>query len=220
MKSGDKIEQRWKAGAVLDDIRYPYVIVDDWYTEEEEKAVWKELDFYNSIPADEIPRAEKTVVAKDEHGKAKSLAYRHYLSELYTIQGVPYSNITRFMYKSRTEQLWDCINKCMPYGRSYMSSNTDSTIISYYEENDHYKPHHDTSLWTVCTWFVREPRLFSGGDFDFPETGYEIKLKHNRSVYFPSCYLHRVSPIKFHTKPKEIGYGRFTITHFYNNAPV
>ena len=37
MKTGDKIEQRWRAGAVLDDIRYPYVVVDNWYTEEEEK---------------------------------------------------------------------------------------------------------------------------------------------------------------------------------------
>ena len=77
MKSGDKIEQRWKAGAVLDDIRYPYVIVDDWYTEEEEKAVWKELDFYNTM--DQKARAENTIVAKKN--------------------GVPLANSYRFNYK-------------------------------------------------------------------------------------------------------------------------
>ena len=208
------VNKQWEVKLVTHPSQ-PFFIIDNYYNEEEEKAVWKELDFYNSIPADQIPRAEKTVVAKDKDGNSKSLAYRHYVSEMYTRAGFPYSNINRFMYKGRTQQLWDIVNKCMPYGRSYMSSNEDSTMVSYYEEDDHYKPHHDTSLWTVCTWFVKEPRLFDGGDFDFPETGYTVKLKHNRSVYFPSCYLHRVSPIKFHTKPKEIGYGRFTITHFY-----
>jgi len=124
------------------------------------------------------------------------------------------------LYKGRTKQFWDLVKQCMPYGRSYLSSNVDSSMVSYYEQDDHYKPHHDTSLWTACTWFVREPRLFDGGDFDFPESGCQIKLKHNRSIYFPSCYLHHVSPINFHTKPEEIGYGRFTITHFYNYSPM
>jgi hypothetical protein len=31
---------------------------------------------------------------------------------------------------------------------------------------------------------VREPRLFNGGDFDFPESGYEVKLKNNRMYFF------------------------------------
>ena len=43
------IEQRWKVNTVLDDKKYPYVIVDNWYTEKEENAVWKELDFYSVI---------------------------------------------------------------------------------------------------------------------------------------------------------------------------
>ena len=35
----------------------------------------------------------------------------------------------------------------------------------------------------------------------------------------PICVLHSVSQVKFHTQPKEIGYGRYTITHFYYSYP-
>jgi hypothetical protein len=48
------------------------------------------------------------------------------------------------MYKQRTPEFHNIIKKCMPYGRSFLSSNRDSTLISYYEEDDHYEPHHDT----------------------------------------------------------------------------
>ena len=103
----------------------------------------------------------------------------------------------------------------MPYGRSFLSSNIHSSLLSYYEDNDHYDAHHDVFLWTNLIWMVREPRLFDGGDFKLNEPDVEIKLKNNRAVFFPSCYLHSVSPIKFHTQPKEIGYGRYTISHCY-----
>ena len=124
------------------------------------------------------------------------------------------------LWHQKRELFHNIVKECVPYSRSFLSSNNDSTLISYYEEDDHYEPHHDTFAWTNLIWFVREPRLFTGGDFDFPESGYEVKLKHNRAVFFPCCYLHRVSPVKFHTQPKEIGYGRYTITHFYCGVPL
>jgi len=124
------------------------------------------------------------------------------------------------MYKQRTSEFHKILaNNCMPYGRSFMSSNGDSSLVSYYEENDHYKPHHDTFAWTCLIWMVREPRLFDGGNFKLNEPDIEVKLKNNRMVMFPCCYLHSVSPVKFHTQPKEIGYGRYTITHFYYGTP-
>ena len=123
------------------------------------------------------------------------------------------------MYKQQTPEFHKIIGECTPYARSFLSSNGDCSLISYYEEDDHYDAHHDTFQWTNLIWMVKEPRLFKGGDFDFPESGYEVKLKNNRAVFFPSCYLHRVSPVKFHTTPKEFGFGRYTITHFYYSTP-
>jgi hypothetical protein len=219
MSGESTIEQHWDIKIVKDNPTFPFIVIDNWYTPGEEKAIWKELDYYSSMPKDKIDRAEDTVVARNTDGFSKSKAFRFYINQYYTNTGLEKSPIFNSMYKVRTPEFHNIMNECMPYGRSFLSSNGDSTLISYYEDDDHYDSHHDTFLWTQCTWFVREPRLFTGGDFDFPEPEIEIKLKHNRTVFFPCCYLHRVSPVKFHTQPKDIGYGRYTITHFYFSLP-
>ena len=219
MSGESTIEQHWDIKIVKDNPTFPFIVIDNWYTPGEEKAIWKELDYYSSMPKDKIDRAEDTIVARNTDGSSKSKAFRFYINQYYTEKGLEKSPIFNSMYKVRTPEFHNIMNECMPYSRSFLSSNGDSTLISYYEDDDHYDSHHDTFLWTQCTWFVREPRLFTGGDFDFPEPEIEIKLKHNRTVFFPCCYLHRVSPVKFHTQPKDIGFGRYTITHFYYGTP-
>ena len=217
--SGEKIEQNWKVQVVNDNPTFPFVVIDNWYTPNEEKAVWKELDFLSATPKNQIDRAENTIVARDPDGTAKSNAYRFYIENFYKQREL--SPIINCMYKQRTPEFRKIIeDNCIPYARSFLSSNADSSLLSYYEESDHYKPHHDVSLWTCLIWMVREPRLFDGGDFKLNEPDVEIKLKNNRMVMFPSCFLHSVSPIKFHTQPKDMGYGRYCITHFYNSLPV
>jgi hypothetical protein len=217
--SGEKIEQNWKVQVVNDNPTFPFVVIDNWYTPNEEKAVWKELDFFSTTPKDHIDRAENTIVARDPDGTAKSNAYRFYINQFYKQQAL--SPILNCMYKQRTPEFHKILrDTCMPYARSFLSSTADSSMVSYYEENDHYKPHHDTFAWTCLIWMVREPRLFDGGDFKLNEPDIEVKLKNNRMVMFPCCYLHSVSPVKFHTQPKEIGYGRYTLTHFYYAVPI
>jgi hypothetical protein len=209
----------WKVDIVNENPTFPFLVIDNWYNPIEEKSIWKELDFYSSFSKENLERSEDTVVAKNEDGTSKGYSYRWYLDNLYTSDGMKKSNILNTMYKVRSKEFHNIINKITPYGRSFLTTNMDSTIVSYYEENDHYDSHHDTSLWTQLIWFVKEPRIFTGGDFIFPESNYEIKLKHNRAIFFPCCYLHKVTPVKFNSKPEEMGYGRYTITHFYSYAP-
>ena len=216
--SGEKIEQYWDVKVVNDNPTFPFVVIDNWFTPGEEKAVWKELDFLSATPKNQIDRAENTIVARNDDGTAKSNAYRFYINDFYKKHSV--SPILNCIYKQKTPEFHKILeDNCMPYARSFLSSNGDSSLLSYYEENDHYKPHHDTFAWTCLIWMVREPRLFDGGDFKLNEPDIEVKLKNNRMVMFPCCYLHSVSPVKFHTQPKEIGYGRYTITHFYYAYP-
>ena len=40
------ITQYWDVKVVNDNPTFPFVVIDNWYTPEEEKAVWKELDFF------------------------------------------------------------------------------------------------------------------------------------------------------------------------------
>jgi Rps23 Pro-64 3,4-dihydroxylase Tpa1-like proline 4-hydroxylase len=67
-------------------------------------------------------------------------------------------------------------------------------------------------------WFFREPKQFTGGGLTFTEPNYKINLKHNRMVMFPSYMMHEVEPVKFDKQPKDMGYGRYTITHFFYNV--
>ncbi len=208
----------WKIQVVKNDPTYPFLVVDNWYKPEEEKAVWKELDFISSQPREKTERAETTIVAKMD-GIPLSHAFRYYIDDWYREEQRHRSNILNSMFKLRDQELHKYINKCIPYNRSYRSTNRDSTLISYYENKDYYKPHHDTFAWTVLIWMVKEPRQFEGGDFILNDIDTEIKLKTNRAVLFPCCYKHSVSPIKFTNQPKEIGYGKYTITHFLYSVP-
>ena len=217
--SEETMQQYWKINAFKGNPTFPFVVFDHWYTPEEEKAVWKELDFISTPSREQTLRAETTIVAKDSKTKEPlSKAYRYYLEDYYGKRSV--SPILNCMYKQRTPEFKKILDdNCMPYARSFGATNRDSTLLSYYEENDHYKPHFDSFMWTCLIWMVRDRDLFTGANFWFPEPDVEIKLKNNRMVMFPSCYHHAVDSLKFHKPPKEMGYGKYTITHFYYAVP-
>lgn len=215
--SSETEENKWQVQVNTDNPVFPFLVIDNWYTPTEEKAVWKELDFFSATPREDIKRAETTIVARDPDGRAKSNAYRFYIEDFYKQRDL--SPIINSMYKQRRPEFHKLVEQLLPYGRAFSSTNKDSSLLSYYEENDHYEPHHDCFLFTNLIWMVREPRLFNGGDFELNEPKVTIKLRNNRAVFFPCCYLHSVTPVKFHTQPKDVGYGRYTITHFYYSTP-
>ena len=211
------VEQYWKTQYIKNDERFPFLLFDNWYTPNEEKAVWKELDFYSSLPRESTERAENSVVARYADGKSYSKAYRHYPLNIFAKDGLKYSAIQNTMYKFRTKEFHKMVEFCKPHNRSFHTSNTDSTIVSYYEDSDYYDPHHDTCQWSFLCWFFRETKKFDGGDLVMNESDVKITLKHNRAIFFPSCFLHQVEPIKFKEKTNEVGLGRYTITHFFWN---
>ena len=211
----EQIVQHWKPIVVSDDPFYKFLIVDNWYTPNEEKAIWSELDFYSNLPKQEIIRAENSIVARDDKGNSLGKSYRFYIQDYYTDVGRSKSHIFNCMYKQNTPEFGNLVDNIVPYNRSYWSCNKQSTMVSYYEENDHYKEHSDTFMWSQLIWFVKDESLLNGGDLVFTDSNIKVKLKHNRCVFFPSCYMHKVLPLNFKNKINEMGYGRYTITHFW-----
>ena len=187
--SGEKIEQNWDVKVNIDNPVFPFLVVDNWYLPEEEKAIWKELDFISCAPRNYHKKAENTIVATDKDGNAKSNAFRFYLSSYYTDEVI--SPIMNGLYKQKSPEFHKIIGQITPQGRAFLSSTGDSTMVSYYENKQHYKPHHDTFMWTCLIWMVREPRKFTGGDFILNEPEVEIKLRNNRMVMFPCNYLRK-----------------------------
>tara|TARA_R100001460_G_scaffold32478_3_gene63649 strand:+ start:2262 stop:3005 length:744 start_codon:yes stop_codon:yes gene_type:complete len=208
--------QKWKV-KVMKDGKTPFVLFDKWYTPNEEKNIWKELDWYSS--QDNIERAENTYVATYDDGTPKSKASRFHIQEFFTQKGLQRSHVFNYMYKQRTPEFHDIVGQIKPFCNSFFSTNSDSTLIHYYEDSEYYDAHYDNYAWTMLIWFVKEPRLFNGGDFEFTDSKLKVKLKHNRAIFFPSMFEHRVTRIKMKTEPKEVGYGRYSITHFYISVP-
>lgn len=207
--------EQWQVQIFQDIPEYKFLLIDNWYTPEEEKAVWKELDYYSSIPKDIIERAENSSDTAKAEGKTLAKAYRFYPDTLYAYGKRENSTILRLMSKQNKKEFHDILAPLTPQSRAFLNSNADCSLISYYEDSDYYKPHTDIFHWTMLIWFVREPRIFTGGDFNLTDIDTKIKLKHNRAVFFPSNYMHSVDPLKFEKQSDEMGYGRYTITHFY-----
>jgi Rps23 Pro-64 3,4-dihydroxylase Tpa1-like proline 4-hydroxylase len=199
---------------------FPFLVVDNWYDDKSEKGVWSELNFLSHNDRSEQKRADKDKnVARDLKTKVPlGKSYRWYLNVIYTTEGKTYSSIIRHMENFRTPEFHKIIKHIMPQCRSFLSSNQDTSMVSYYENNDYYKAHHDSAQWTSLCWFFREPKQFTGGGLTFTEPNYKINLKHNRMVMFPSYMMHEVEPVKFDKQPKDMGYGRYTITHFFYNV--
>ena len=42
------IKDNWKPQICNSNKEFPYLIVDNWYNKEEEKLIWKEIDFFTA----------------------------------------------------------------------------------------------------------------------------------------------------------------------------
>lgn len=195
----------------------PHLIVDNWYSPDEEKRIWTELDFYSH--KNKFERAETEHIAKDENGKYLGEHFRVHLDNLYTDEArkLNISDIFNCFSKTQTPKFREAIKSCCsPYfQRTFSQIDTFYSLVSYYENNDYYKPHHDIFSWTILIWFFREPKAFTGGDLIFPEfNNYRVECKHNRLIAFPSYNLHGVETINIPKEKRGKGFGRYTITHF------
>ena len=195
---------------------FPFLYIDNWYTPEEERLIWKELDFYTSCT--QLERAEKTSGTATKGGVPLSHAYRIYLEYIYTPKGFIYSHIKQTEKKFTNPDLHRIIEDAMPQGVVYRGTNNGSTFVSYYEEGDYYKRHFDDGQFTHLIWFYRKPKCYSGGELKFPDSNQTVEALHNRCLIFPGYYGHMATPLKWIKKPKKPGQGRYTITTFFSTV--
>ena len=211
---------------------FPFLYVDDWYTPEEEKLIWKELDFYTNPTA--MSRAENDP-ATGFRDPAKTIpmskSWRLYLYNMYSglIQGrkkgdisLPPSHILRLQppFKKLPKELLAAIDETGPNFRLLSIINSSYTIVNYYDDNDYYESHRDHFVMSSVVWFHRKPKAYTGGDFRFTDTDITLECKHNRHVMFPSYYNHEILPIKMKDKNLEMGWGRYGIQSFHTHTYV
>lgn len=190
---------------------YQFLYVDNWFNKNEEKLIWKELDFY--YRPDNLELASDFSAKKD--GVTLSNSWRMYPDAMFTENYKHVSSIISSTKKFQDIKFQDFIKKAMPHGVQFCLMDKNSSIVSYYDNAHEYKTHHDNPQFTALIWFFKEPKKFTGGDFIFTQSNVNVKCKHNRMVLFPSYYLHKVTPVLLDNEYRNKGLGRFTITHFY-----
>lgn len=192
---------------------------DNFYTETELNCIWKELEFYTSLPKKNRERAEVTSVATDADGNTLGKSDRVYINDIFTNYGKIHSHINNLSYKIISDHA-EAIEMHLPNGVQITDQNTVHNMVSYYGPNDYYDTHHDVFQFTCLIWLYKKPKKFSGGDIYFELLDKHYECEYNRLIVFPSYLKHKVEKIIMSQKDFDKGYGRYTITHFLHHTPL
>ena len=182
-------------------------IVENFYDDRELKLIWKELEYLTK--SNKLLPPEKTGTGRDEYGNPKKRNRGLFLEEYY--KNKTFSNILNVNRK-----VWNVIDgeflKSSLLFRYMYSCNEESTLLNYYEDGDYYKSHQDMSVYTVLSYFFKEPKKFTGGKLVLNDYNINIEIKNNMVIYMPSILAHEVTPIVMEENAK--GFGRYSISQF------
>jgi Rps23 Pro-64 3,4-dihydroxylase Tpa1-like proline 4-hydroxylase len=191
--------------------KFPYLKVRNFFNPEELRLVWQELDFLTHF--DKMNPPSQTG-QKDPHMKNNVGVF---LEQVYVDR--KYSNILRLNRKLFSDVIISSYES-LHYTHRYLGAcNSDSTLVSYYENSGYYKSHMDLSVVTSIIWLYKEPKRFEGGDLIFTNFEETVNVENNMMIMFPSCVHHEVTSIEM---PIDVvpytGYGRYALTNFVTHA--
>ena len=197
--------------------RLPIAVIDNFFNEDEYNQIFNEIDFL--FPKYKVKDSKYSGAAKSsETGESLSKANNLWLDHVYSdrecsdILNVNRKCWTIYKDEKRTKIDWfKELTETHKWFDFVRNINTDTTLLSYYEDSDHYHAHIDSALITIITWMYKEEKEFEGGDLIFSDD-VQIECMNNRTVFFPSILEHEVSEIKMLSdKP---GYGRHAMVQF------
>ena len=191
----------------------PVVIADNLFSYKEYKDMFDEFKRIKSRGL--LQTGNETFGGLDQSGNMKKKNSSIFLDRVYSDRRLSdiLINNRKVFYPSVVSELI----KLHPFFNYIPQCNNDCTLLSYYDNDNKYEEHRDTSIITILTWFYEEPKKFEGGDF-IVEKDFTIECKANRTVFMPSYMLHAVTAVKPEKANK--GLGRYTMTQFINSYPV
>ena len=170
----------------------PFCIIPNYYDGHQLDIVWAELKKIQPHLQD----PKNTGSAIDAIGNVKKSN-----SGLFLTKESPIVTLNRKLF---TSEIVDKLVQGSWFFSYLKRCNDDSTLVSYYTYDDHYKPHEDESIITAIYYLWREPKMFQGGDLYFGD--FKVPIQNNSLLVFPSCTTHAVTPVH--------GSGRYAISQF------
>ena len=196
------------------DHSFPFVIIDDYYNNDELDLIWDELHHMTYPHKWNTPKTHPHSGAMED-GVSLKLNKFSFLDEYYTDR--KYSNI---LNTNRKIFYYNNFKKIFTENENWFFNtfNTlkDLTLLSYYDQDgEYYKAHRDESYITCLSWFYKEPKKFAGGDMVLHngEEKINIDCLNNRMLIIPSRIKHEVLPLSV---DGELGRceGRYCIAQF------
>jgi Rps23 Pro-64 3,4-dihydroxylase Tpa1-like proline 4-hydroxylase len=185
-----------------------YLIVDDFFNESELYHLWNELDTLQSKKVLQPPH--QTAGAIGDGGDIIKKNSGIFLDDYY--ENREDSSILNMYDKYICTDIYGRFSTMSSEFKYAFYVNFDRTLLNYYENDDHYKPHTDAAILTCLYWCYKEPKAFEGGDLTLHQIGEVIGMKNNRLVIFPSHNVHSVSPVSMEEVGE--GKGRYCISKF------
>lgn len=185
---------------------FPHLIIEDFYSEDELKLIWQELDFLTS--------PHKLIPANIDGSIQSSNALSGSLLNIY--KDLKYSNIALINKKILLPEIKDAFLSLSEFFGHITMANNMFIKIKYYENGHNYPKHQDVARFTGINYLYKEPKKFEGGDLYFNDYSYKIELKNNMFVLFLGCIYHTVLPIQLKENDYITGNGRYSITNFLN----
>lgn len=189
----------------------PYLVIEDYFSEEELKLIMRELSFLTDSHKLLSPKDTGSATTEDNELKKENKGV--FLDECYAKREI--SDILTltagFLADKKVKKAAE--KKSWFYG-ALPKTNYDSTLMSYYEEKNYYEAHTDDAVITVLFWFNNKPKGFNGGDLVLPEADAKIPFKHNTVVIMPSFVQHEVEPITMKQENSIDDRGRYCVSKF------
>tara|TARA_B100000424_G_scaffold220045_1_gene178729 strand:+ start:23 stop:655 length:633 start_codon:yes stop_codon:yes gene_type:complete len=189
---------------------FPHLILKNFYTQEELRLIWQELDFYT--------QPGKLFDAKDFGGVVgRTNSHAIALDELYYNKKLrKISNILQVNRKLFDQDLLSGFAKVDDCCGIATMCNDDITKVRYYHDGEYYEPHTDLAFQFLSfSYFYREPKKFIGGEVYFPQYDYEYPCYNNSVIMFPGWVKHGVRTVKIDNSDYFEGKGRYCISSFF-----
>ena len=193
------------------------IVVDNFYTEEQLKENWDEIKFLTN-PNIMFEDKDELEAAVDLEGNFITNKAGVWADKVYT-NWRSSSLIRNVIQNLNDEKLKSALLQHNPLHKILWYCDKRGHLLSYYENTGYYSKHTDGGVYTVLSYFHKEPKLFTGGDiilhsYDSSKKA-SVQTKNNRVVIIPSCVVHEVTPINITTK-KFSGDGRYCLSAFLN----
>jgi len=185
---------------------FGHIILENTFSEEAYDIIWNEILFLHP----RMKNGHDTGASHNSFGATNKNGFGIFLDDIF--KSSQYSDIYTITRELVSHSVVSAASQVDTYFKLFKRVIRDSVLVQCYRNGDYYLPHKDESLFTIVTLLHNTPKNYSGGELYFPEFNYEVSLKNNHSIIFPSVMLHEVKEVVTESKdPRDF---RYTISMF------